>query len=57
MGVRVSDSVKIGPFRIRLSAPVSGKGRVWGSAGVRTGRRSWTSVSAPLGGKRRRGGK
>jgi hypothetical protein len=54
MRTRISESVKIGPFRFRLSAPLNGKGRVWGSAGTRTGRRSWTSVSAPLGGKRRR---
>lgn len=54
MALRVSESVKIGPFRIRLSAPLNGHGRVWGSAGVRTGRRGWLGVSAPLGGKRRK---
>lgn len=53
MALRISESVKVGPFRLRLSAPVNGKGRVRGSAGVRTGRRTWTSVSAPLGGKKR----
>ena len=53
MTLRVSESVKIGPFRIRLSAPV-GKGRVRASAGVRVGRRGWVGVSESLGGKRRR---
>lgn len=53
MALRISESVKIGGIRIRLSAPVTGKGRVWGSVGTRTGR-GWTSVSAPLGGKKRR---
>jgi len=51
---RISESVYFGPFRIRLSAPLSGRGRVWGSAGMRTGRRTYTSVSTPLGGRRRR---
>jgi hypothetical protein len=54
MGLRISESVKVGPFRFRLSAPLNGNGRVWGSAGVRTGRRGWLGVSAPLGGKGRR---
>lgn len=53
MALRISESVKVGPFRVRLSAPVSGKGRVWASAGARTGRRAWTSVSTPVGGKKR----
>jgi hypothetical protein len=50
---RISTTEYFGPFRFRLSVPL-GRGRVWGSAGVRTGRRGWASVSAPLGGKRRR---
>jgi len=50
--VRVSESFRLGPFRIRLSAPV-GKGRVRASAGVRVGRGGWLGVSQPLGGKRR----
>lgn len=54
--MRISQSVRVGPFRFRLSAPVTGRGRVWGSAGIRTGRRTWTSVSTPLGGRRRRSG-
>ena len=53
MTTRISQSIKVGPFRVRLSAPLSGRGRVWGSVGTRTGRRGWTSVSRPLGGKRR----
>lgn len=48
---RVSESLIIGPFRFRLSAPL-GKGQVWESASVKTGRRSRAGVSAPLGGKR-----
>jgi hypothetical protein len=51
--MRLSQSVRVGPFRFRVSAPL-GRGRTWVSAGTRTGRRSWTSVSAPLGGRRRR---
>jgi hypothetical protein len=54
---RVSESVKVGPFRFRLSEPL-GRGRAWGSVGVRTGRRGWLSFSTPFGGggrKRRRG--
>jgi hypothetical protein len=48
---RLSESITVGPFRFRLSAPL-GKGRVWGSASVRTGRRGRLGVSVPLGGKR-----
>jgi hypothetical protein len=43
---RISQSAYLGPFRVRLSAGRSG---FWGSLGVKTGRRSWTSVSSPLG--------
>jgi hypothetical protein len=52
---RVSESVKVGPFRFRLSEPL-GRGRLWGSVGVRTGRRGWLSFGTPLGagGRRRR---
>ena len=48
---RISEAIWIGPFRFRLSA---GRGGLWGSAGARTGRRGWTSVSAPVGQRRRR---
>lgn len=51
---RVSESVGFGPFRIRLSAPLSRRGQLWGSVGMRTGRRGWTSVSFPVGGRRKR---
>jgi len=54
---RVSDSVRIGPFRFRLSEPLGRRGRGWGSVGMRAGRRGWLSFSAPLGGARRRGGR
>lgn len=54
---RVSESFRVGPFRFRLSEPL-GRGRLWGSVGVRTGRRGWLSIGTPLGGgsarKRRR---
>jgi hypothetical protein len=51
---RVSETISFGPFRFRISAPLNGRGRVWGSAGVRTGRRGWLGVSEPLSGKRGR---
>lgn len=54
MGLRISESVKLGPFRFRLSAPVLGKGRVRASAGLRTGRGGWPGVSGPLGGRKGR---
>lgn len=53
MSIRLSDSIRIGPFRVRVSAPVTGKGRVWVSAGKRTPF-GWLGISAPLGGKHRR---
>ena len=46
---RVSESVRIGPFRFKLSEPL-GRGRVWGSATVGRGPFS-LRLSAPLGGK------
>jgi hypothetical protein len=49
--IRVSESVYLGPFRLRLSAGRSG---LWGSLGVRTGRRGYASVSAPVGRRKRR---
>lgn len=53
---RVSETVWVGPFRFRLSVPF-GRGRVWGSVGTRTGRRTYTTVNAPLGERRgKRGG-
>jgi hypothetical protein len=55
MALRISQSIRVGPFKFRLSAPVTGRGRVWAGAGVRTGRRGWTGVSAPVGGRKRRG--
>jgi hypothetical protein len=54
---RISDSVRIGPFRFRVSKPLSRRGRSWGSVGLRTGRRGWLSYNTPLGrsrGRRRR---
>jgi len=49
---RVSESIKIGPFRFRLSEPL-GRGRTWGS--VTVGRGPFAlRLSGPVGGKRRR---
>jgi hypothetical protein len=53
MKLRLSDSVRLGPFRFRLSVPL-GKGRARVSAGTRIGEHGWAGVSAPLGGRRRR---
>jgi hypothetical protein len=50
---RVSESIRIGPFRFRVSEPL-GRGRAWGSVGVRAGRRAWLSLGTPLGGGRGR---
>lgn len=49
---RVSQSVRVGPFRLRVSVPL-GRGRTWVSAGTGT-RAGWTSAAVPLGGRRRR---
>ena len=46
---RLSESVKVGPFRFRVSEPL-GRGRAWGSVGMRAGRRGWLRFSTPLGG-------
>lgn len=53
---RVSQSVRLGPFRFRISEPL-GRGRLWGSVGVRAGRRGWLSFGTPLGGRRGRRGR
>lgn len=49
---RVSQSVRIGPFRFRVSVPL-GKGRTYVGASVRDGL-GRLGVSAPLGRRRRR---
>lgn len=49
---RVSETLRIGPFRFRLSEPL-GRGRTWGS--VTAGRGPFSvRMSGPVGGKRRR---
>ena len=53
MGLRLSDSIKLGPVRLRASVPLSGRGRTWVSAGTRTPL-GWLRLSAPLGGRKRR---
>jgi hypothetical protein len=50
---RVSQTVKVGPFRLRLSKPL-GRGRMWGSVGTRAGRRGRLTFSSQLGKTRRR---
>jgi hypothetical protein len=52
---RISDSVRIGPFRFRVSEPLGRRGRGWGSVGMRAGRRGWLSLSTPLGKAKARG--
>jgi hypothetical protein len=54
---RISESVRVGPFRFRVSEPLGRRGRGWGSVGTRVGRRGWLSWSIPIGrsrGRRRR---
>jgi hypothetical protein len=46
---RINNSVRVGPFRFRVSQPLSKRGRGWGAVGARVGRRGWLSVSTPLG--------
>jgi hypothetical protein len=53
MALRISESVKIGPFRVRLGAPITGKGRARVSVGRRAGKRGWLSVSEPVGRRKR----
>ena len=55
--MRISQSVKIGPFRIGVSVPVTGRGRARVYGGVREGRRGWLGASAPVGGRRRKRGR
>jgi hypothetical protein len=53
MALRISESVRIGPIRVRVSKPLTGKGRTYAGAGTRIGR-NWVGVSAPVGGKKRK---
>ncbi len=53
MRLRLSDSVRFGPFRLRLSVPL-GKGRAYTTESVRVGPFR-LSASQPLGGRKRRG--
>ena len=55
MGLRISDSFKVGGIRIKGSVPLNGRGRPWVSAGTRVGRRGWFSVGGPVGGSKRKG--
>lgn len=51
---RVSESFRIGPFRIRLSEPLTGGGRSRVSVGTRVGP-FWLGTSTSAGRGRRRG--
>ena len=53
MGLRISDTVKVGRFRVRVSAPLSGRGKTWVSAGTRTPF-GWLRLSVPAGGRKAR---
>lgn len=53
MPLRISESVRLGPFRFRVSAPLTRRGRTWVSVGTRVGKRQYVSVSEPLGGRKR----
>ncbi len=46
---RINHSVRVGPFRLRVIKPLGKRGRGWGAASARAGRRGWLSVSTPLG--------
>lgn len=48
---RISQTVRLGPFRFRISVPL-GRGRTYGSVSVRDGV-GRLGVSAPLGRRRR----
>lgn len=49
---RISQSVRLGPFRVRVSVPL-GRGRTYVSAGTRDGL-GWLGVSKGFGGRKRR---
>jgi hypothetical protein len=55
MGLRISESVKVGPFRVRVSRSLTGKGRMRVGVGTRVGHRGWAGVSEPIG-RGKRGG-
>jgi hypothetical protein len=52
MRLRISQSVRVGPFRFRVSVPL-GKGRTWVGASTRDGI-GRIGVSAPVGKRKRR---
>ncbi len=51
MGLRISDSKRVGPVRLRVSAPLTGRGRTWESLGFRF-MGTWINLSRPV--KKRR---
>jgi hypothetical protein len=53
MGVKLSDSIKVGALRVRLSVPLAGRGRKWLSVGTRTPF-GFISVGRPVGRVNRR---
>jgi hypothetical protein len=56
MATRFSDSVRIGPFRFRISVPVTGRGAARASVTVRAGKHRRVTVSESIGGRHRRSG-
>lgn len=51
--VRASESIRIGRLRFRLSEPIRGGGRTWGSVSGRFGPIT-LRAARPIGGSRRR---
>lgn len=52
--MRISQSFRLGPVRLGVSAPVGRRGRVRVFAGVREGRAGWLGASAPAGRPKRK---
>ena len=53
MTLRLSDSVRVGPFRLRVSKPLTGRGSMWASVGTRTPV-GYLKLSKPVGRTARR---
>jgi hypothetical protein len=53
MPLRISESKRIGRFRLGLSVPLNGRGRTWVSAGTWTPF-GWVRLSKPVGRTARR---
>ena len=53
MTLRISESTRIGPFRLRVSKPLTGRGSMWASVGTRTPL-GYMRLSKPVGKTARR---